>query len=79
MRLAREAVAASALHPAVFNAANEQAVAAFVAGSLPFLGIVETVRNVVESYEAPRDVTLEAVDDAERWARAAADSRIAAA
>ncbi len=77
--LAREAVTASALHPAVFNAANEQAVAAFVAGSLPFLGIVETVRRVVEAYEAPASVTLEAVDEAERWARATADAVIAAA
>lgn len=77
VRLAREAVAASALHPAVFNAANEQAVAAFVAGRLPFLGIVETVRSVVESYDAPSAVTLAAVDDAEAWARAAADARIA--
>ena len=36
--LARAAAAASDLHPAVFNAANEQCVAAFVAGGLPFLG-----------------------------------------
>jgi 1-deoxy-D-xylulose-5-phosphate reductoisomerase len=77
VNLAREAVAASALHPAVFNAANEQAVAAFVAGSLPFLGIVDTVRHVVEAYEAPSTVSLDAVDEAERWARATADAVIA--
>src|SRR5690606_34257926 len=69
VRLAREAVTASALHPAVFNAANEQAVAAFSAGQLPFLGIVDTVRSVVESYSAPGEVSLAAVDEAERWAR----------
>ncbi len=74
--LARAAVAASALHPAVFNAANEQAVAAFTRGDLPFLGIVETVRSVVEEYEAPAEVSLAAVDEAERWARAKADARI---
>lgn len=75
--LAREAVTASALHPAVFNAANEQAVAAFTAGALPFLGIVDTVRRVVEAYEAPSAVTLESVDAAERWARTTADAVIA--
>ena len=79
VRLAREAVAASALHPAVFNAANEQAVAAFTAGRLPFLGIVDTVRSVVEEYNAPGEISLAAVDDAEQWARTTADARIASA
>lgn len=74
--LARQAVAASALHPAVFNAANEECVQAFVDGRLPFLGIVETVRSVVEEYDAPAEVTLEAVDQAESWARARAAERV---
>lgn len=78
VRVARAAVAASPLHPAVFNAANEECVAAFVAGSLPFLGIVDTVRSVVEAYEAPAEVTLDAVDAAELWARATAATVIAA-
>jgi 1-deoxy-D-xylulose-5-phosphate reductoisomerase len=77
VKLAREAVAASALHPAVFNAANEQAVAAFTEGRLPFLGIVDTVRSVVEEYEAPGEVSLAAVDSAEAWARSTAEARIA--
>jgi len=75
--LARSAAAASDLHPAVFNAANEQCVAAFVEGRLPFLGIVDTVRAVVEGYEFPGAVELEAVEDAERWARSRADAIIA--
>ncbi|WNM23414.1 1-deoxy-D-xylulose-5-phosphate reductoisomerase [Demequina capsici] len=78
IRVARAAVAASGLHPAVFNAANEECVAAFAAGALPFLGIVDTVRSVVEAYEAPGVVTLEAVDEAERWAREAARRAIQA-
>lgn len=73
IRLAREAAAASDLHPAVFNAANEQCVAAFVAGRLPFLSIVETVRAVVEAYEFPGMVSLDAVEAAEVWARSTAD------
>ncbi|WP_062208062.1 1-deoxy-D-xylulose-5-phosphate reductoisomerase [Demequina oxidasica] len=78
IRVARAAVAESPLHPAVFNAANEECVAAFVAGKLPFLGIVDTVRSVVEKYEAPAEITLEAVDAAESWARAQAAAVIAA-
>ncbi|MFV0634828.1 1-deoxy-D-xylulose-5-phosphate reductoisomerase [Demequina sp.] len=69
VRVARQAVAASALHPAVFNAANEECVQAFVDGALPFLGIVDTVRRVVEEYEAPAELSLAAVDHAEQWAR----------
>lgn len=76
--VARDAVAASPLHPAVFNAANEECVAAFVAGSLPFIGIVETVRRVVEAYEAPTEVTFDEVIAAELWARAQAATVIAA-
>lgn len=76
--LARSAAGASDLHPAVFNAANEQCVAAFVDGRLPFLAIVETVRAVVEAYEWPGAVSLEAVEDAERWARRTANEFVAA-
>ncbi|MDN4475689.1 1-deoxy-D-xylulose-5-phosphate reductoisomerase [Demequina sp. SYSU T00192] len=77
IRLMRAAVAASSLHPAVFNAANEECVQAFVDGALPFLGIVDTVRRVVEEYSAPAELTLEEVDRAEAWARAQARQAIA--
>lgn len=72
VRIARHAVAASALHPAVFNAANEELVQAFVDGRLPFVGITRTLRRVVEEYEAPDELTLGTVDAAEHWARARA-------
>ncbi len=39
LRLAREAMEAGGAAPAIYNAANEIAVAAFLAGELPFLGI----------------------------------------
>ena len=85
VRLARESAAASALHPAVLNAANEQCVAAFLAGHLPYLRIVEVVEEVLASFDpgavagAP-DGGYALADhlEAERWARAAADARIAA-
>jgi len=40
--------------------------------------IVATVRAVVETYEWPGAVSLEAVEDAERWARAHADALVGA-
>jgi 1-deoxy-D-xylulose-5-phosphate reductoisomerase len=62
---------------AVLNAANEEAVAAFVAGRLPFLGIVDTVAAVVESHEPLRNVsTLAEVQDVEDWARGQVHQRV---
>ena len=77
IRIARAAVAASALHPAVFNAANEAAVGAFLAGTLSFPGIVETVEATLDAFAAPAEVTLDAVLEAERWARHTAAQLIA--
>ncbi|CAL9537409.1 1-deoxy-D-xylulose 5-phosphate reductoisomerase [Streptomyces sp. enrichment culture] len=60
--------------PAVFNAANEECVEAFLSGRLPFNGIVDTVAAVVEEHGTPRGagLTLDEVLDAETWARARA-------
>jgi 1-deoxy-D-xylulose-5-phosphate reductoisomerase len=71
VRLAREAVAASATHPAVFNAANEECVAAFLAARIGFLDIVDTVERVLAEHGGvpASGLTLDAVLDAERWAR----------
>ena len=70
--LARRAGVAGGTAPAVYNAANEECVAAFLAGRLPFLAIVDTLCVVVEEHlEAasgnPR--TVEDVLAAESWAR----------
>jgi 1-deoxy-D-xylulose-5-phosphate reductoisomerase len=72
--LARAAVAASATHPAVYNAANEEAVAAFLSGRAGFGDIVATVEAVLAEHDgtgADR-VTLDDVSAAEAWARARA-------
>ncbi len=55
--------------PAVFNAANEEAVAAFLAGALSFGRISEVIESVLDRHvpEPARDV--EAVRAADRWAR----------
>jgi 1-deoxy-D-xylulose-5-phosphate reductoisomerase len=57
--------------PAVYNAANEECVEAFLSGRLPFPGIVDTVAAVVEEHGTPRAaaLTLDDVLDAETWAR----------
>ena len=53
LRLAREAGEAGGTAPCVLNAANEVAVGAFLAGSLPFTGIAAVVEAVLESTDAP--------------------------
>jgi 1-deoxy-D-xylulose-5-phosphate reductoisomerase len=50
VELARAAGRAGGTAPAVYNAANEVCVEAFVAGRLPFLGIVDTVARIVEDH-----------------------------
>jgi 1-deoxy-D-xylulose-5-phosphate reductoisomerase len=79
IRLAKRVGRAGGTYPAVFNAANEQAVDAFHEGRLPFLGIVETVERVVDQHDAPGALTRESLAAAEAWARDAADRAIALA
>jgi 1-deoxy-D-xylulose-5-phosphate reductoisomerase len=67
--LAKEVGRARGTFPAVFNAANEEAVDAFHSGRIGFLGIVDTIRRVVEAHEAPEQLNLETLAEAERWAR----------
>ena len=56
--------------PAVMSAANEVAVAAFLAGSIPFPTIVETVARVVDEHEPPTSVaSVVQLDRADTWAR----------
>jgi 1-deoxy-D-xylulose-5-phosphate reductoisomerase len=74
--LAKQVGRAGATYPAVFNAANEQAVLAFHAGRVGYLGILDTVREVVDRHDAGPS-TLEGVLEAERWARAEADALLA--
>ncbi|QCB93966.1 1-deoxy-D-xylulose-5-phosphate reductoisomerase [Cellulomonas shaoxiangyii] len=80
VRLAREAVAASPTHPAVYNAANEEAVAAFLGGRIGFGDVVDTVQRVLAEHDGTpaAALTLDAVLAAEDWARARARERLAA-
>jgi 1-deoxy-D-xylulose-5-phosphate reductoisomerase len=69
--LAREAGTAGGGAPAVYNAANEECVAAFLAGRLAFAGIVDTVAQVVSEHDGSgRGVMgLDDVLAADSWAR----------
>jgi 1-deoxy-D-xylulose-5-phosphate reductoisomerase len=78
VRLAREVGTAGSSYPAVFNAANEESVAAFHAGRLSFTGIVDTVAAVVGEHEPPSGaLTLPAVLNAESWARERVETLLA--
>ncbi|MFC7550172.1 1-deoxy-D-xylulose-5-phosphate reductoisomerase [Plantactinospora sp. GCM10030261] len=75
--LAKAAGEAGRCRPAIYNAANEECVAAFVAGRLPFLGIVDTLQRVLEDtpdFAEPGNV--EDVLAAESWARGYAQELI---
>jgi len=73
--VAREAGSRGGVVPCAYNAANEQAVAAFLAGQIGFLGIVETVSRVVE--ETPDTATsLASVGETELWARRRAQEMV---
>lgn len=84
LRLAREALAAGPVATNALNAANEAAVAAFLAGRIGFLDIAATVEETVaQTVAAACDAglaadTLEAVEVADALARDIARSRIAA-
>jgi 1-deoxy-D-xylulose-5-phosphate reductoisomerase len=71
VRLAREAAAAGGTAPAVYNAANEECLDAFMAGKILFTGIVDTVARVISEHDASRGgaTTLEDVLAVDAWAR----------
>lgn len=73
--LARHVGQLAGTAPAVFNAANEECVDAFLNGGLAFNGIMETVTRVVEEHGTPvtgTSLTVADVLEAETWARARA-------
>jgi 1-deoxy-D-xylulose-5-phosphate reductoisomerase len=80
VELAKSAGRAGRNRPAIYNAANEECVAAFAAGRLPFLGIVDTVERVLtEAPDFDEPGNVEDVLVAERWARERARAIVAAA
>lgn len=76
LRLARAAMTAGGVAPAVFNAANEIAVAAFLAGRAPFLAIPEVIDQTLQSSANFEPADLEAVLTADAAARRLAQSAL---
>ncbi|MGW4794361.1 1-deoxy-D-xylulose-5-phosphate reductoisomerase [Nonomuraea sp. NPDC004297] len=70
--LARHVGGAGGTAPAVYNAANEVCLDAFIEGGLPFLSIVDTVAKVVEEHQVTPADSIEEVLAADAWARARA-------
>lgn len=64
-----EAGRAGGTAPAVYNAANEVAVAAFLSGAIAFGGIADTIERVLHSHRVEPVHDLETVRAADRWAR----------
>jgi 1-deoxy-D-xylulose-5-phosphate reductoisomerase len=76
--LARAAGSAGGTAPAVFNAANEVAVAAFLAGGLAFPRITRTVAEVLAEHEVGAGpLSVADVLAADAWARARAHELLA--
>ncbi|MDQ3716014.1 MAG: 1-deoxy-D-xylulose-5-phosphate reductoisomerase [Actinomycetota bacterium] len=68
--LARSVGRTGRCRPAIYNAANEEAVAGFLAGNLRFTGIVDTVARIVEgALDFGKPNSVSDVISAESWAR----------
>jgi len=75
-RLARDAAEAGGAAPAVLNAANEIAVAAFLRGQTSFTGIAAHVADVLGSYAPPPPACLSDVFEVDGEARARAKALV---
>lgn len=69
LNLARQAGDIGGTLPAVLNAANEVAVAAFLEERIPFPRIWESVEAVMQAHDVLQHPSLEALIEADRWAR----------
>ena len=76
LRLAKESMRAGGTAPAIFNAANEIAVAAFLKARIPFLAIPRVIEYALSSLKTVEPTSLEEVIATDLAARAAATSFI---
>jgi 1-deoxy-D-xylulose-5-phosphate reductoisomerase len=79
LRLAYAALEQGGTAPAVLNAANEEAVAAFLAERLPYSAIIETVARVLDDHRATHLESIDQALEVDAWARRKAAEVIAAA
>lgn len=76
LRLAREALEAGGARPAILNAANEVAVAAFLTGRIGYLEIAAIVADTLSRFDPAAPMSLDAVLEVDREARALAEERV---
>jgi 1-deoxy-D-xylulose-5-phosphate reductoisomerase len=76
LQVVRDAGVRGGAAPAVMNAANEVAVAAFLEGKLQFMEIATVVDRVTSSFEQPPSLGLEQLLAADRWAREQAQTLV---
>jgi 1-deoxy-D-xylulose-5-phosphate reductoisomerase len=76
LALARAALSAGGARPAILNAANEVAVAAFLRGQIGFLEIAAIVADTLERYDPAAPATLDAVFAVDGEARRLAGQRV---
>ncbi len=76
LRLAREALIAGGAMPCILNAANEVAVAAFLAGAIGFLQIAAIVDDTIQRYDPDPPDTIDAVLAVDAEARVVARSLV---
>jgi 1-deoxy-D-xylulose-5-phosphate reductoisomerase len=77
LRLAYDALNAAQTYPAVLNAANEIAVAAFLDSRIGFTGIPDLVDRTMQAHDAWTPVELDEYLKADQWARRTAEQLIA--
>jgi 1-deoxy-D-xylulose-5-phosphate reductoisomerase len=75
-RLGVQAGAAGGCAPAVFNAANEVAVAAFLEGRLNFPGIAEAISHAMDEWTGGPLCSVEDALHADAWARSATEAHV---
>lgn len=73
--LAREAITIGGSMPTVFNAANERAVALFLAGEISFLQIFECIRRCMQAHRVLEHPSVDEILQTEQWVYRQIESR----
>lgn len=74
IKLARYAMQFGKTFPAVYNAANEQAVKAFSENRIPFLYITRTIEAVLSAHTSEDVFSVASIQRAEKWAKVYAEN-----
>jgi 1-deoxy-D-xylulose-5-phosphate reductoisomerase len=77
LALARQAGVTGSTYPTVLSTADEIAVAAFLSGQIRFLDIPKVISRTLDRHSAPRQLTREAIAEADAWGRQTATELVA--